>query len=104
MVIENLLKEDNCLFLNSRTKSEVLHELIEKLESVRDRDGLVCEIFYREQLMSIGIGLGIGIPHVRFSGVNEAQVVVGIKPEINKSVYEAESLSVIKSALLGGLS
>ena len=38
-------------------------------------------IFYREQLMSTGIGLGIGIPHVRFGQIGEPVAAVGVQPK-----------------------
>lgn len=43
-------------------------------------EGLKKEIFYREQIMSTGIGQGIGVPHVRFEGCKSPVVVLGICP------------------------
>jgi len=87
MELNTLLRQDYCRVFQSNTKTEALLELIDLLEqngaegTVKDLEGLKKEIFYREQIMSTGIGQGIGIPHVRFSGVSEPQVLVGVKPE-----------------------
>ena len=84
MKLNDLIRVERCRILQSRTKTEVLHELIEvaaREEAVSDIDGLEREIFYREQIMSTGIGRKIGIPHVRFAGVKEPMILVGIRPE-----------------------
>ena len=83
MELNKLLRQDNCLILQSNTKTEALLELIDLLQnggSVNNIEELKREIFYREQIMSTGIGQGIGIPHVRFAGVSDPEILVGIKP------------------------
>jgi nitrogen PTS system EIIA component len=83
MELNKLLRVERCRILRSRTKTEVLHELIEIVAedaSVTDVEGLKREIFYREQIMSTGIGRNIGIPHVRFAGVKEPMILIGIRP------------------------
>jgi len=72
-----------CL-LRHHSKHDVLNEMIE----CGARAGLPCDseelrerISYREQLMSTGIGLGIGLPHVRMEGVSEPVIIIGIQPE-----------------------
>lgn len=83
MELKKLLRKNNCRMLQSNTKTEALLELIDLLKdggSVNNIEELKREIFYREQIMSTGIGQGLGIPHVRFSGVSEPEILVGIKP------------------------
>lgn len=81
MNIENILTREHCMFLKSNTKTEVLLEMMESLQNtgiVTDMEGLKKDIFYREQIMSTGIGQGIGVPHVRFEGVTRPVVLMGI--------------------------
>ena len=47
-------------------------------EEIQDTTKLKESIFYREKLMSTGIGLGIAVPHVRIEGVKEPIVAIGI--------------------------
>ena len=84
MELNTLISKDLCRLLESRTKTEVLLELMELADttgSVTDVEGLKREIFYREQLMSTGIGQQIGIPHVRFAGIREPMILVGVSPD-----------------------
>jgi len=81
MELRNALSKDQICILKGKTKEEVLLELIElvdKSEEVEDIAKLKESIFYRESLMSTGIGLGIAIPHVRIEGVKDLVVAVGI--------------------------
>ena len=83
MTLAKILQEKNCIILKSRTKTEALHELIELVQKeslVDDIENLKKELFYREQIMSTGIGQGMGIPHVRYGAINEPHVYVGISP------------------------
>lgn len=80
MNLKEIIKPEHCMFLTSRTKTEALLELIDLVKSggeISDIEDLKKEIFFREQLMSTGIGQGIGIPHVRFEGINHPVILVG---------------------------
>lgn len=95
MNIKKLIKTDRCLFLNSVTKTEAFHEIIELVEKenlIKDIENVKKEIFYREQIMSTGIGQGIGIPHIRFGDVTEPQVFIGIS---KSGIEDYESLDSI---------
>ena len=84
MTIEKIIFDRRCILLKSSTKTEAFHELFDliKAESiVPDIESLQKEIFYREQIMSTGIGQSIGIPHVRFGEIQDPSVFVGISPE-----------------------
>ena len=83
MELNEILHPNYCRVLKSHTKTEALIELVDLLDqegAVTDIEELKREIFYREQIMSTGIGQGIGIPHVRFAGISEPVILVGIKP------------------------
>jgi nitrogen PTS system EIIA component len=67
--------------LKTKEKEEVLIELINLIcenKEIPDREELKKDIFHREKLMSTGIGLGIGVPHVRIKGIKDLIVAVGI--------------------------
>lgn len=84
MNLKNIIKKDYCCLLKSNTKTEVILELIDLIKEepeISDIENLKKEIFFREQLMSTGIGNGIGFPHVRFDGVTNPIILVGVKPE-----------------------
>ncbi len=83
MNLDNILKKELCCILKEKNKNEVLIELIDRISSCYSMEKNLTEnitknIFYREQLMSTGIGLGTAIPHIRFEGISEPIMAVGI--------------------------
>ena len=79
--INRILKPERILILESKTKKDALQTLAECLAAapqIKDRDELIKRIFYREGLMSTGIGMGIAVPHVRLASVTEPVMCVGI--------------------------
>ena len=102
MNLIEIITPDYCCVLKSRTKTEALLELIDLLKDSReiaDKENLKKEIFFREQLMSTGIGHGIGIPHVRFEGVTSPILLVGVKAEGIKD-YESMDGEPVKLVFL----
>lgn len=62
-------------------KREALGELLDAAMAscvISDRRELEGALLHREDLMSTGIGLGIGVPHVRLDSVAKPCVSVGI--------------------------
>lgn len=79
--LANVLVPQRVLVLDSKTKKDALTALIDCLATapeVKDRDALAGAIFYREELMSTGIGMGIGVPHVRLAGVIRPVMSAGL--------------------------
>lgn len=75
-----LLPESRICFFEGGRKSEILGALIDRLahaEGAPDRETLASAIFEREDLMSTGIGLGVGIPHVRLPGMDHIVMAAG---------------------------
>ena len=75
------LTSDRILFLDSKTKAEAFEQLIKSLSEtneVTDCKELQKGILYRESLMSTGIGLEIGVPHVRLPSVKNIVMSVGV--------------------------
>jgi len=80
-VIREVLDLERVILINCATKKDALNALLDRLTQapeVEEPAELVREIFRREDLMSTGIGLGIGIPHVRLSSVKDIVMAVGI--------------------------
>ena len=79
--LARVLVPQRVLILDSKTKKDALLALADCLGSaaeVKDRDALVQGIFYREELMSTGIGMGIGVPHVRLPSVTRPVMSAGL--------------------------
>ncbi len=80
IVRRSIDKKRICL-LQSATKKDAILELIDLVKiSEKDIDinQLESNIFHREEIMSTGIGLGVGIPHTRIEGVTNPFIVIGI--------------------------
>jgi PTS system nitrogen regulatory IIA component len=74
------------------SKSELLGILVDQLAKsprVTDADALREAIFVRESLMSTGIGLGVGIPHVRLDSVTDVAMAVAVS---RQDIADYESL------------
>jgi PTS system nitrogen regulatory IIA component len=87
-----VLDASRVLILESSTKNDTLEALIDCLSTaseIKNPKELYDAIFYREQLMSTGIGMGIGVPHVRLNSVEKPVMCVGI---CRKPIMDYESL------------
>lgn len=92
IVIKDILAAENVMFLEADTKDTALLQMLENLSdngSISQREAIVEGIFQREKLMSTGIGLGIGIPHVRLDGISDLMMAVGL---VKTSLADYESL------------
>ena len=81
ITLAHILTPDRVVFIEERTKEAALIRMVDVLSSakeVTDRDDLLTHIFYREELMSTGIGMGIAIPHTRIKSVDDLVVAFGI--------------------------
>ena len=81
LTLNSVLTPDRIIFLEDDTKESALQKLVEVLSSdsrVKSGDKLLAAIFKREELMSTGIGLGIGVPHVRIDSVDDIVMAVGV--------------------------
>lgn len=79
--LSSLLSPERVLFLNTKSKNEALNQLIEvssDLPGIHSREELKNAVYQREFLMSTGIGLGIGVPHVRLNDVKDLYMSVAI--------------------------
>lgn len=81
MELKDYIDENLISLFKSKKKKKVLVELIDlicKSEELDNKKEIKEAIFYREQLMSTGIGLGIAVPHARIKGVKDLVMAVGI--------------------------
>jgi mannitol/fructose-specific phosphotransferase system IIA component (Ntr-type) len=70
--------------LESRTKKEVIAELVDLMVSVKKlphRDAIYEALIEREEVGSTGIGHGVALPHAKCAEVKEICVSCGISPE-----------------------
>ncbi len=77
--LTDVLARERVLFTDATSKRAVLQELIECLQQapeIRDAKQFADGIFRREELMSTGIGLGIGLPHVRLDSITDPVMAV----------------------------
>lgn len=82
--IESVLKPDSVMFADSVSKGEVIGELVDLICARNhglNREELIKGIFHREELMSTGIGLGIGVPHVRLSSMNNVVMAAALSKD-----------------------
>lgn len=79
--IADVLKPDRVFLTDKSRKKEIFDLLIESLgktKEVKEPAELAREIVRREELMSTGIGLGIGMPHVRLDSVKNIVMAAAV--------------------------
>lgn len=92
VLLEDIVTSERVVVLSPGKKQQALERLIGVLSTapqVKDADTLRQEIFYREELMSTGIGSGVAVPHVRLDSVSDLVMAVGLSPE---PIVDYESL------------
>lgn len=90
--IDEILDPSHVILLDTDSKDVALITMLERLGetgAVQDKGAIAEGIFQREKLMSTGIGLGIGIPHVRIDGISSLMMAVGLS---SKDITDYESL------------
>lgn len=79
--IAKYMSPDRVLFLNSKTRDEALNALIDALDASKkllDRSAFSEAIYYREGIVSTGIGMGVAIPHAKLPWDGDFFIAVGI--------------------------
>ncbi len=98
--LSNLLNDKQVMILDSVTKEEALDAMIEMVAKnplVTNKKALREGIYRREELMSTGIGQGVGIPHVRIKEVKDLVVAVAV---CGSGIADYESLDAQPVQLL----
>jgi len=85
MYLYELLDRDSiATSLKSRTKDEVLEEMVDILDGagkIKNRDAVLKAILDRERIMTTGIGNGVAVPHCKTSAVEKLVAALGISRE-----------------------
>lgn len=79
--LNTLLVRERIMILEKCTKKELFDSLINMLAAtpyVKNASELHNAIYEREELMSTGIGLNLGIPHVRIKSVKDMAVAMAL--------------------------
>jgi len=82
MTVADVLVPERVVFLADDTREAAFKTLIGLLAQVPgmpDAQVLETAFFEREALMSTGIGMGLGVPHVRLPGIRQLSMAVGIR-------------------------
>lgn len=82
--LDEILDPSHVMLLDADSKDVALLTMLERLGetgAVKDKSEIAEGIFQREKLMSTGIGLGIGIPHVRMDGIPSLMMAVGLNSQ-----------------------
>ena len=82
--IKDILSPDNVTILQSQSKDEAIMAMVDMLAengTISDRTSIAEGLFQREKLMSTGIGLGVGIPHLRTTEIDKITMAVGLGRE-----------------------
>jgi mannitol/fructose-specific phosphotransferase system IIA component (Ntr-type) len=70
--------------LSSRTKDDVLRELVELASVGRDAadvDAILASVYEREDVLSTGIGDGVAIPHGKTPHADQLVLAAGVAPQ-----------------------
>jgi mannitol/fructose-specific phosphotransferase system IIA component (Ntr-type) len=85
VLLSELLSSDRVKVpLDSRTKSDVLQELVELVTTGRaDRDSgaILASVRERELVLSTGVGGGVAIPHGKTPDIDQLVLAAGVAPE-----------------------
>jgi len=91
-LIKNVLNPSHVTFIEESSKQAALNKLAALLghdKCIHDPQELTEAIFRREEMMSTGIGLGIGVPHVRLASIDDIIMAVGV---CRRPIEDYESL------------
>lgn len=89
---KTLITSERILILDKCSKKELFDKMINILSEtpyVKNASDLHNAIYEREELMSTGIGLNLGIPHVRIKTVKDMAVAIAL---VKNGVDDYESL------------
>jgi PTS system nitrogen regulatory IIA component len=94
------LTAERVMVIQEADKDTVLRRLVDLLAEspfVHNRNELLDGIFAREELMSTGIGFGVGVPHVRIDSVTDLVMAVAVckRPISGYSSLDNEPVQIV---------
>lgn len=84
MDLSESLKPHQVVLLGGSTKKEAIEQLMDAIGGdlgSSSREELADAVWKREEIMSTGIGNGLGVPHVRMENLDRAVMAIGIHHE-----------------------
>ena len=80
MSFSKYVTKDSIVVLNGKTKLEVLEELINRAADISplDRDLIFRLTWKRENMMTTGVGNGLGLPHIRVNNIPYPVILIGV--------------------------
>lgn len=94
------LTAERVIIVEEMDKDTILRNLVDLLAEspfVHNRDELLKGVFAREELMSTGIGFGVGVPHVRIDSVSDLVMAVAVskKPISGYSSLDNQPVQIV---------
>ena len=95
-----VLTKERVVVLDKGDKDTVLRRLADLLAEspmVKNREQLLKGILAREELMSTGIGFGVGVPHVRIDSVSDLVMAVAVckKPITDYASLDNQPVQIV---------
>ncbi len=81
MTIKDALSPERIVFLECDTRAgaiNILTPIIRSTPGMPSTAELEAAFLQREEMMSTGIGMGIGVPHVRLHGIEQLTMALGV--------------------------
>ena len=77
------IDNDSIIILKGQNKLEVLNEIINRAAELSqlDRDLIFRLTWKREQMMTTGVGNGLGLPHIRINNIPDPIIIIGVCAE-----------------------
>ncbi len=76
----NYIDAKSVVVLKGKNKLEALNEVISKAAELSqlDRDLIFRLTWKREQMMTTGVGNGLGLPHIRINNIPDPIIIIGV--------------------------
>jgi len=105
--LSRILSVDRVVFFDTAEKAAALKTLCAALGTsplIHNEAELEQAVFRREELMSTGIGFGVGVPHVRLASVDDLIMALGIarKPLADYSSLDDDPVQIVCMVAAGG--
>jgi PTS system nitrogen regulatory IIA component len=106
-MLNRILSPERVIFFDTDQKSAALKTLCAALGTsplIHNEAELEQAVFRREELMSTGIGFGVGVPHVRLSSVDDLVMALGIarRPLSDYSSLDDDPVQIVCMVAAGG--
>lgn len=106
-MLSRILAPERVIFFDTTEKTAALKALCAALGTspmIHNESELEQAIFRREELMSTGIGFGVGVPHVRLSSVDDLVMALGIarRPLVDYSSLDEVPVQIVCMVAAGG--